>query len=38
MVTRFGLRNELHGMPFRPRNYKLLRRLVTLLYGRPRGT
>jgi len=38
MVTRFGLRNELHGMPFRPRNYRLLRRLVTLLYGRPRGT
>lgn len=36
-MTRFGMKNELHGMPFQPRNYKLMRKLVKLLYGRPRG-
>lgn len=36
LVTRFGMRNELHGMPFRARNYRLLKRLVKVLYGHPR--
>ncbi len=37
MVTRFGMKNELHGMPFRAKNYRLIKRLVKTLYGHPRG-
>lgn len=38
LVTRFGQKNELHGMPFKPKNYNLLKRLVGTLYGHPRNT
>lgn len=37
LLTKHPLRNELHAMPFKARNFQLIRRLVKLFYGRPRG-
>lgn len=37
LVTRFGTKNELHGMPFKAKNFRALNRLIKTLYGHPRN-
>ncbi|MFI5626162.1 aldehyde dehydrogenase family protein [Nocardioides sp. NPDC051685] len=38
LVTRFGQKNELHGMPFKAKNFGVLTKLISTLYGHPRNT
>jgi len=38
LITRFPLKSELHAMPFKARNFRLIKALVRVLYGHPRGT
>ncbi|AKU15248.1 aldehyde dehydrogenase family protein [Luteipulveratus mongoliensis] len=38
MRTRMPMKKELHGMPFEPKNFGLIVKMVETLYGRPRGT
>ena len=38
LVTRFGMKNEIHGMPFKAKNFQALTRLIKTLYGHPRNT